>query len=575
MSRLSEDILANIDIVDVVSKYVNLKRVGRNFVGLSPFRAEKTPSFTVSPEKQIFKCFSTGIGGNVFKFLMEMERIDFWDAAQLLAKQAGIDVAQYQTARTPQAQEKREQAGQEKEKFKLMMRIAQQFFSDELTKSAMASEYVSEKRKLSPEIVQLRGVGYAPDASYALPKLLAQKGFTEDDCIAAWLAKKSQTSGDMYGFYRNRITFPIHDHMGNLVGFGARAINPEDQPKYLNSSDSVLYDKSKILYGLDKAKSHLATHDKIVVVEGYMDVIAWSRLGMPIAVGTCGTSLTPQHLKLLKRYTSNVFFLFDNDPAGQQATVRALKLAYQTDAYPKLLILPAGFKDVDEWANVTPSQEEIDAVFTDAVDGCIGLIDRSITGYDMQNPVERKRFLQTIFDVLLAVQDWTVLSWYLEHLAKKVSVSYDILFGQFKTYTKSQTVVLAHARKEQERATATIKEDDVRLFQSFFYGTFLQDQWLQDEKLDAVMMQVVELAGVIDDDAFLQIVSGDIADTELLLQAQLWWEKHREGLLPEKKIAEIDRHCRAYIQNALKQVIKMQNLTAAEKQELIGRMRTG
>lgn len=185
MSRLSEDILANIDIVDVVSKYVNLKRVGRNFVGLSPFRAEKTPSFTVSPEKQIFKCFSTGIGGNVFKFLMEMERIDFWDAAQLLAKQAGIDVAQYQTARTPQAQEKREQAGQEKEKFKLMMRIAQQFFSDELTKSAMASEYVSEKRKLSPEIVQLRGVGYAPDASYALPKLLAQKGFTEDDCIAA------------------------------------------------------------------------------------------------------------------------------------------------------------------------------------------------------------------------------------------------------------------------------------------------------------------------------------------------------------------------------------------------------
>jgi DNA primase len=571
MSKLSEDILANIDIVDVVWRYVQLKRVGRNFVGLSPFRNEKTPSFTVSPEKQIFKCFSTGIGGNVIKFIMEMEKIEYRDAAQILAKDAGIDLKQYQT----KSPEKWEKDGNEKEKYKLMMRIAQQYFVEELHKNAAALQYLHEQRRLWDDIIKTRWIGYAPEWSFGLPKLLMSKGFTPEDCTNLGLAKKWQT-WEMYGFYRNRITFPIYDHMWNLVGFGARAINPEDQPKYLNSSDSPIYDKSKILYGLDQAKSHLREYEKLVVVEWYMDVVGASRLWLPIAVGTCGTSLTPQHMKLLKRYTSNIFFLFDNDPAGIQASQRALKIAYQNDVYPKMLKLPAWFKDIDERANVKPSEAEITACFDQAEDGFLATVKMQISANDMQNPVERKRFLQAVFEVLLYVQDFSILSWYLETISKQIGMSYDVLFSQFKNFTKTQSTTLAYIRKEQEQQTGVIKEwqpDTNNKFQAFFLGSFLQDNDIHDEPLDALMMLVVEIAEVIWDDTLMRVVSGDAWEMQhILLQAQLWREKHRWTVTPDKKIVDIKRECQKYLHNAQKIIIKMQSLNPQEKQDLMKRM---
>ncbi len=572
MSSLRDDVLANIDIVDVVSRFVQLKRVGRNFVGLSPFRPEKTPSFTVSPEKQIFKCFSTGIGGNVITFLMEMEKIDYRDAIQILAKDAWVDIAKYQTNKS--SPEKWEKEWQEKEKYKLMLRIAQQYFVDELGKSAASQQYLREKRQLSQESIQTRGLGYAPDASVWLIKLLLQKGFTEQDCLSIGLARK-RDGGDIYGFYRNRITFPIYDHMGNLVGFGARAINPDDQPKYLNSSDSPLYDKSKILYGLSTAKSHVSTYDKLVVVEWYMDVIGFSRLWYPIAVGTCGTSMTPNHVKLLKRYTQNIYFLFDNDPAGIQASVRALKVAYQHDIYPKILTLPADYKDVDEWANVQPSQDDIEAFFVAAQDWFLGVVEQQYALYDMMNPVDRKRFLQTMYDMLLYVQDWTILSWYLESLAKKVGIWYDILFSQFKTYTKTQTVQIATMRKEKQAEQTPAKQSEQDLFYAFFYQTFLQDNGIVDGGVDEIMALVVEIAGIIEDEALLAVVTGEVGENHhALAEAQLWREKHWDTTTPDKKIIEIKHHCNKYLHNAMRQIIKMQSLSPEEKQELMKRIQT-
>jgi DNA primase len=569
MSRLSEDILANIDIVDVVSRYVQLKRVGRNFVGLSPFRNEKSPSFTVSPEKQIFKCFSTWIGWNVIKFIMEIERSDYRDAAQLLAKQAWLDIKEYQTKQANP--EKREKEWQEKEKFKLMLRTSQQYFRDELAKSPQSLDYLHSKRQLDDSIIQQWWLWYAPESSFGLPKLLMNKWFSEQDCIAIWLAKKWQ-SWDVYWFYRNRITFPIHDHLGTLVWFGARAIHPDDQPKYLNSSDSPLYDKSKILYWLDHAKSHLKEHEKLIVVEWYMDVIGFARLWLPIAVGTCWTSLTPHHMKLLKRYTPNIYFLFDNDPAWLQAAQRALKIAYQNDVYPKMLRLPDGFKDVDEWANIKPSQEDLRKLFVDAVDGFMGSMKMLITWYDMQNPVDRKRFLQTMFEVLLYIQDYSILSRYLEALAKHMSMSYDILFSQFKTFTKSQTVVVANIRKEQEITQKPMKETDTNLFYAFFYDTFLQDNGINDAQLEEMMMLVVEVAGIMWDDALLQVVSGEIENKDVLLQAQLWRDKHRWDMPVEKKLPDIKRHCQQYLHNAMKMMVKLTSLSPQEKQDIMKRI---
>ena len=180
-------------------------------------------------------------------------------------------------------------------------------------------------------------------------------------------------------------------------------------------------------------------------------------MGLPIAVGTCGTSLTPQHMKLLKRYTQNIYFLFDNDPAGIAASQRALKIAYQHDVYPKMLTLPGEYKDIDERANVHPSQEDIDARFEVAEDGFLAVVKIQIAANDMQNPVERKRFLQAVFEVLLYVQDFSILSWYLETISKHMSMSYDVLFSQFKSFTKTQSVTLAHIRKEQEVQSGSTK----------------------------------------------------------------------------------------------------------------------
>lgn len=212
-------------------------------------------------------------------------------------------------------------------------------------------------------------------------------------------------------------------------------------------------------------------------------------------------------MKLLKRYTPNIYFLFDNDPAGIQAAQRALKIAYQNDMYPKMLRLPDGYKDVDERANIEPSHDEVVRIFDVAVDGFMGSMDMIAKGYDMQNPVDRKRFLQAMFEVLLYVQDFSILSRYLEALAKKMSMSYDILFSQFKSFTKTQTVVVANIRKDQEVAQKPHKENDTVLFQSFFYDTFLQDHGIHDTGLEELMMLVVEVAGVIGDDTLLQIVS--------------------------------------------------------------------
>ena len=500
---------------------------------------------------------------------MEMERVDYRDAAQVLAKDAWLDLKEYQTKQSNP--EKWEKEWSEKEKYKLMLRVAHQYFIDELSKSPSSLQYLHEKRQLSDEIIRTWGIWYAPDTGFWLPKLLLSKWFTEQDCIAIWIAKKWQ-SWDLYGFYRNRIVFPIYDHLWTLVWFWARAINPEDNPKYLNSSDSPLYDKSKILYGLEQAKSHLKEHNSLIVVEWYMDVIGFARLWLPIAVGTCGTSLTPNHMKLLKRYTPNIYFLFDNDPAGVAAAQRALKIAYQNDTYPKIITLPDWFKDIDERANTKPSEEAIKWIFDTAVDGFLWSMDVMLPWYNMQNPVDRKRFLQSMFEVLLYVQDFSILSWYLESISKKISMSYDIIFSQFKTFTKSQTVVVANIRKEQEVSQKVSKESDVTLFQCFFYNTFLQDHNIHDAKLDEIMMLVVEVAWVISDDTLLQIVSWEVLDTDSLLQAQLWRDKHWWDITPEKKLPDIVHHCQKYLHNAMKLIIKMQSLSPQEKQDLMKRI---
>lgn len=472
---LTEDILNTIDIVDIVSRHVQLKKMGNNYTGLCPFHNEKTPSFSVSQTKQIFKCFGCGMGGNAIKFFMEIEKLDFGDAIKELAEIARIDLTKYKKpgSRT-QAWSTHELMAEilpwEKEKLKLMNSITQNFFTQELTKNTIAINYLHQKRHLDDHHIQLFGLGYAPDSHFALIQILKAKGFNDEDIVQSGLGKKN-AQGELYAFFRNRITFPIRDTQGNTVGFGARAINPEDNPKYLNSSDSALYEKSKIVYGLRDAKSHIKEHNQLIIVEGYMDVIGLARVGYPIGIATCGTSLTMQHMKLCKRFTSNISCLFDNDKAWQEALGRALKIAYQQGLFPTVLVLPEGFKDIDEVANEANSKELVEQMLAGKLDGFLAYLQHMKHTHRLTDPVEKNIVLNKLFDILMHVENYNILDHYLQLLAQETKTTYELLLQQFKGYSRQQAGVMRRT-KEQDKKPSIVHQPDL----TTMIGTLLVDQ---------------------------------------------------------------------------------------------------
>jgi len=413
-TSLVDELLSRVDIVDVISKHVPLKRSGSNFSGCCPFHNEKTPSFMVSPQKQIFKCFGCGIGGNVFSFLQEIEKVDFRDAVKTLAEQERIDISQYQN--TSSYQQYRQD---EKEKMKRMHKLAQDFFVDNLKHNELALQYLKQDRKLTDQIIADFGIGLANDKHYELVQYLRSKGFTDEDFIQASLAKKN-LNGEVYSFFKNRITFPIYDLMKNVVGFTARILNPEDQPKYLNSAEHKAFEKSKLLYGLSHAKPHINQFQKLIIVEGQMDVIGLHRLGFPIGVATSGTAITEDHIKILKRYTENLYLLFDNDKAGQQAAFRALKLCYHQDIFPKIVTLPETYKDVDDLANIETGKQLFETCLSDAQDGFIAMFERFRANSDMNSPIDKQKLINAMFEMIIAVGNVTIQEHYKQLLAEKL-----------------------------------------------------------------------------------------------------------------------------------------------------------
>lgn len=276
-----------------------------------------------------------------------------------------------------------------------------------------------EQRKLSQKTIQTFGLGFAPESHFQLIEYMKSNGFQGDQLVQASLARQQQ-GGEYSSFFRKRIMFPIRDHIGNVVGFAGRALTADDMPKYLNISETSLYDKSKLLYGMHIAKSHLKSFGSLIIVEGYMDVIALFDAGLPIGVATCGTALTAQHAKLLKRHTDKITFSFDTDNAGFEATVRGLKVAYEAELYPTVLLLPKGYKDIDEYVH---SDEDYKTYLLDPntrQDGFLFLISKLMSNHDIKNPVERKKIQNICFDVLVALQDYSIMMMYIEQLAFKL-----------------------------------------------------------------------------------------------------------------------------------------------------------
>ncbi len=332
----AERVKQQADIVRVVGEYVRLKKAGKNFAGLCPFHQEKTPSFSVSPSKQMYYCFGCHEGGDVFKFVMALERCEFPEAVRTVAEKCGIPIPR---PRDRSPEERRE--NQQRAAIVDIHREAAAFFARQLQSSAegkVASAYL-EERGLDREAIARFGLGFAPYSGDALLRALKPK-YSEALLESSGLFSKNE-SGRLYDRFRRRIMFPIANDAGKVIAFGGRAMG-DDMPKYLNSPETPVYSKSSVLYHLDRAKESLRQADFAILVEGYMDAIAVARAGFSNVVASCGTALAEAQIKLLGRFTRRVVVNYDPDAAGQAATERSLTLLLEKEFDVRVLALPGG-----------------------------------------------------------------------------------------------------------------------------------------------------------------------------------------------------------------------------------------
>jgi DNA primase len=333
----AERVKQQADIVRVIGEYVRLKKSGQNFTGLCPFHAEKSPSFAVHPTKQIYHCFGCGVGGDVFKFVMELDKVAFPEAIRIVAEKCGIAIPRPKASSPEERKE-----NQQRTLLVEIHREAQTFFVQQLggTLEGKAARAYLEDRGMDKDAIARFGIGYAPSGGDALLRFLKSK-YKEPLLIASGLVSRDQSGGArMYDRFRRRITFPIANDSGKIVAFGCRALG-DDQPKYLNSPETPIYSKSNVLYHLDRAKEALRRADFAVLVEGYMDAIAVARAGISNVVASCGTSLAEPQIKLLSRFTKRVIVNYDPDTAGQLATERSISLLLENDFEVRVLALPA------------------------------------------------------------------------------------------------------------------------------------------------------------------------------------------------------------------------------------------
>lgn len=340
MENIINEIKNKIDLAEIVGEYVPLKKRGRNFLALCPFHSEKTPSFTVSPEKQIWHCFGCGQGGNLFDFLIKIEKIDFAEALEILAKRAGLkfERAQYRASR---------KTGEVSKKVYQLLNEAAEFFQTFLhSPSGKEALNYLNNRKLSAETLKKFGLGLAPFEGDRLFREFTRRGWSPASLVETGLALKGE-SGNYYDRFRGRIIFPVFDIRGRVVAFGGRVFGENQEPKYLNSPETPVYVKGEHLYGLNLAQEKIRRLDEVIVVEGYLDLISLHQAGFDNAIAALGTAFTPFQAKLLARFTKNILIAFDLDPAGILASLRSFEILTELGLKPKVINLTP-YKDPDE-----------------------------------------------------------------------------------------------------------------------------------------------------------------------------------------------------------------------------------
>ena len=410
--RTFDEIKTRLDIVDLISEYVNLKKAGQNWKGLCPFHTEKTPSFTVSPAKQIFHCFGCGSGGDIFTFLTRYESLTFPEALKILATRAGVTIKKFQKGADTTG---------EKETLLTIHRDALEFFQQYLKKNAKAVEYLKE-RGINSNAQNLFSLGFAPRSWNALLSFLERKGHKADTIKKAGLVTKG-TKGH-YDTFRGRIIFPIHDHKGDVVAFGGRSIDGSD-PKYLNSPETLIFNKRRVLYGLHYAKDSIKKTGHALLMEGYLDVITAHLHGFTNALAPLGTALTQEHDKLIRRFTEDVIIVFDSDPAGIKAAKNSASILLESGLNVRILSMPEN-QDPDSFL-----QQKGDKEFRKLVEHPLYIVD-----FFMLQKGERRSKIRETLEAISKAQDKILQGEYIKALSEKLNANERDVRAEFQRLLK-------------------------------------------------------------------------------------------------------------------------------------------
>lgn len=430
MQDIKEEVRSRLNIEDVVGEYVQLKRAGRNFKGLSPFTGERTPSFYVSPEKNIWHDFSSNKGGDVFSFVMEVEGIDFREALELLARRVGLDLSLYDSKGS-------QEIAARKKRLYEALELTTQYYQQSLIKNEHAVNYVFGKRKLSKGIVQSFRIGYAPSTGDALINFLKTRGFSSQEAMDAGLLNRY--NGDLF---RGRMMIPLMDGSGRVIGFTARVVDDEEPnaPKYLNTPETMLYNKGRHVFGLSQAKESIRKNDYAVIVEGNLDVISSHQVGITQVVATAGTAMTESHLKALVRLTPNARLAFDGDSAGLAATERAIPIAQSVRVDLTIINLTDGAKDPDELIQKNPK------LWQKAIDTSEAIIDWILTQYSMREDLTtalgKRKFTTAALRIIRVLGDPVEQEHYLQKVSAYTDSSIETLKEKLETTEEPEQKVL-------------------------------------------------------------------------------------------------------------------------------------
>ncbi len=431
MPRYSEDIINEVfaenDIVDYVSQYVKLKRSGRDYSGLCPFHGEKTPSFHVSQDKQLYHCFGCGASGNLVQFAMRIEGLDFVEALTLLADRAGIVLPEDNGV-------KDDIIHQKKQRIYKMNKLSARFFYENLVKKQEGREALGyfKDRGITPKIITAYGLGYSLSDKRSLTEMLIKEGFKEEEMVEAGLAVVRD--GKTVDKFRNRVIFPIIDLRGNVIGFGGRImgqaqeINGFKAPKYLNSPETLVFNKGRNLFSLNYAKK--SETGRIILVEGYMDVISVYQAGITNIAATLGTALTPEQAKLLFRYCSEILLCYDSDEAGEKATIRAIEIINSVGGKARIIRLK-GAKDPDEYIKKN-GVGAFKKALEEAIPSTEYRISRVKSRYNIDTAEGKIEFISKAADTLLNIQNSIEVDAYIKKMSEETGISREAIYSEYK-----------------------------------------------------------------------------------------------------------------------------------------------